>query len=102
MYFVVLAADQPDSVTLRARIKAAHSRHLDAGGTALRVLQSGPTVCANGTENGSVLVFSAPDEATVREFLERDPYVQAGLFATIEIRQWNWKRGNPFLGAEGR
>jgi uncharacterized protein len=102
LYFIVLAADKPNSVTLRARTKAAHSRHLDQGGAALRVLQSGPTVSASGAENGSVLILSAPDEATVREFLVRDPYVQAGLFATVEIRQWNWKRGNPFLSEGDR
>jgi uncharacterized protein YciI len=29
--------------------------------------------------------------------MQDDPYVQADLFASIEIRLWNWSLGNPEL-----
>ena len=32
---------------------------------------------------------------TVREFAAADPYSLAGLFASVEVRPWNWTVGNP-------
>ena len=103
MFFVVLAWDKPDSAALRARTKPRHKEHLDAGADGLRVLQSGPLLSGYGAEAGSLVVVEAEQAGTVRAFVERDPYVAAGLFASVDIHPWLWRRGNPYLApAEGK
>ena len=87
---------------LRRETKPRHKRHLDAAAPGLRVLQSGPLMSEQG-EHGSLVVIEADQESTVRAFVDRDPYVAAGLFASVDIHPWLWSRGNPYLiDAEGK
>ena len=97
MFFVVLAWDKPGSAELRARTKPRHKEHLDAGADGLLVLQSGPLLSEHGAERGSLVVVEADQAGIVRGFVERDPYVAAGLFASVDIHPWLWRRGNPHL-----
>ncbi len=103
MFFVVLAWDKPDSSDLRRQTKPRHKHHLDAGAPGLRVLQSGPLLSEQGVEYGSLVVVEADQASTVSAFMEQDPYVGAGLFASIAVHPWLWSRGNPYLGqVEGK
>ncbi|HEY1942294.1 MAG TPA: YciI family protein [Roseiarcus sp.] len=97
MFFAVIAKDKPGLSELRAQTKARHKAHLDAAAPGLRVLQSGPLLSPDGGECGSLLVLEAETAQAVEAFLSRDPYVQAGLFASSEIHPWLWRRGNPYL-----
>lgn len=99
MFFVIVGRDKPGSSSLRAETKARHMKHLDAGTPAVRALQSGPLLSQDGTECGSLVVVEADGKASVEEFLLRDPYVEVGLFTSLEIHQWLWRRGNPYLGS---
>lgn len=47
--------------------------------------------------NGTLLVIEAGSLPEVEAFIRDDPYVQAGLFASIQIRPWHWSLGNPEL-----
>jgi uncharacterized protein YciI len=47
--------------------------------------------------NGTLLVIEAGSLPEVEAFIQDDPYVQAGLFASIQIRPWHWSLGNPEL-----
>ncbi len=38
--------------------------------------------------DGAALVFDADDDSVVKEFVQRDPYVRAGLVKSWAIRQW--------------
>ena len=97
MFFAVIAWDKPGLSELRAETKARHAKHLDAGAPSLRVLQSGPLLSAAGQECGSLLVIEAETTSAIEAFLSRDPYVEAGLFASSAIHPWHWRRGNPYL-----
>jgi hypothetical protein len=44
--------------------------------------------------DGAVLVFRAPDQGAVEDFVRRDPYVQNGLITTWRIRPWTVVIGN--------
>jgi uncharacterized protein YciI len=33
--------------------------------------------------------------AAARAFAEADPYAQAGLFSSVDIRPWKWTLGAP-------
>ncbi|WP_368738616.1 YciI family protein, partial [Escherichia coli] len=35
------------------------------------------------------------DVAGAREIAANDPYAKAGLFASVDIRPWNWAIKNP-------
>lgn len=37
---------------------------------------------------GALLVFAAPDRATLDAHLEADPFARAGLIAATEVRRW--------------
>jgi uncharacterized protein YciI len=39
--------------------------------------------------DGAALVFSCEDEATVRDFVEADPYVRNRLVKSWHIRKWS-------------
>lgn len=94
---VVIAADKPGMEALRAQTKERHKRHLDGCAPGLRVLQSGPLLGPDGGERGSLVVVQADSVADVRAFIEADPYSEAGLFASVQIHPWDWRRGNPYL-----
>lgn len=97
MFFLAFTHDKKNHLDLRMATKAAHVAHLDRGDPALRVLQTGPWLGSDGKQSGSLLIFSAESQAAVEQFMARDPYAQAGLFESVEIRPWIWNRGNPYL-----
>ena len=88
---------------MRRQTKPRHKQHLDAGASGLRVLQSGPLLSEQGVEHGSLVVVEADQASTVHAFMDQDPYVAAGLFASIAVHPWLWSRGNPYVHqAEGK
>jgi uncharacterized protein YciI len=97
LFFIIIATDKPAHHALRVATKTLHMAHLDRGGEGVVVRQSGPLLDQEGSETGSLIIVEAVNEAAVRVFAQADPYAQAGLFSQVEIRQWAWKRGNPYL-----
>lgn len=99
MFVVLIAADRPGATALRAETKERHKQHLNAGAPGVNVLQSGPLLAPDGSERGSLIIFEAITIEHVRAFAKDDPYNQAGLFETMDIYPWDWRRGNPYLQA---
>ena len=56
---------------------------------------AGPFLDADGKPNGSLVVVEAPDLAGAQALSAADPYAKAGLFESVEIRQWNWIFNKP-------
>lgn len=98
-FFAVFATDHPGLLALRQRLRPTHQAHLRASEAHRVVVRlGGPTLDdAGATMNGTLLVIEAASLPEVEAFMQDDPYVQAGLFASIEIRPWNWSLGNPAL-----
>ncbi|CAI8775735.1 YciI family protein [Pseudomonas sp. ODNR1LW] len=98
-FFAVFATDHPQSQALRQRLRPSHQAHLRATDTHRVVVRlGGPTLDdAGAAMNGTLLVIEAGSLAEVEAFIEDDPYVQAGLFSSIQIRPWHWSLGNPEL-----
>ena len=42
---------------------------------------------------GSLLIFETLDEAEVRAMLAADPYAEAGLFASVDLKPWRQALG---------
>jgi uncharacterized protein YciI len=97
MYFVVFATDRPGMLELRQRERPAHRAYLrEPAPHAVRVCIGGPTLEPQGNSmNGTLLVIEAVSLTQVEAFLADDPYARIGLFATVEVRPWDWTLGRP-------
>ena len=90
MLYAVWATDRPGTGAARQQVREAHRRRLrHPAPHAVQVLQAGPTLDGPaGAMNGTLLVVQADDAAAVRAFIDDDPYVAAGVYASVEIRPW--------------
>ena len=97
MFVMLYAVDKSAKKELRMSLKQQHSARLNEGAAGLRLLQSGPLLDEAGREIGSLGVFEAKSCDQVAAYLSEDPYMKAGLFETVVIREWLWRRGNPHV-----
>lgn len=97
MYFAVWATDRIGALPDRARVRDAHRVRLrNPGEHKVKVLLGGPTLDEGAASmNGSLLVVEADDIDAVRRFAAEDPYQLAKVYATVEVRPWNWGLGRP-------
>ena len=95
-FFAVFATDHPGSLALRQRLRPSHQAHLRATDRHRVIVRlGGPTLDdAGAAMNGTLLVIEAGSLPEVEAFIRDDPYVQDGLFASIQIRPWHWSLGN--------
>jgi uncharacterized protein YciI len=81
--FALTCIDKPGALPVRL---AARERHLAwVGGTGALKL-GGPFLDEAGGMAGSLLIIEAEDLAAARAFNAADPYTQAGLWASVDIR----------------
>lgn len=93
MYYVVLCQDKTDSQNLRLETRPRHLNYLKS--LAAKLKFAGPFVDGQGQPTGTMLVVEAESEAEAQKIAENDPYAQAGLFSSWEIKCWNWTINNP-------
>lgn len=95
MFFVVTAYDASNQSAARAREYAAHRSHLENPPQGLTVHIGGPLLDTAGDDNGSMFVLEAPDLATARTYVEQDPFQKAGVWQTLRVTGFDWRRGAP-------
>ena len=97
MYYAVWATDRIGALPDRARVREAHRVRLrNPGDHKVKVLFGGPTLDEDSASmNGSLLIVEADSIEAVRRFLVDDPYALANVYATVEVRPWNWSLGRP-------
>jgi uncharacterized protein YciI len=94
MLYALICTDKPNSLGLRKAKRPEHVDYLQSLGDVLVI--AGPFTEANGqTMNGSLIVVEAPSLETAQEIAAGDPFAQAGLFASVEIRPWIWTLNSP-------
>jgi uncharacterized protein len=87
MYFIILTTDRPDSTHIRQETRPAHLDYIQGFGK--QIVAGGATLADDGeVMTGSFILVEMPDRGAVQAFLRNDPYVQAGLFDTVEVRRW--------------
>ncbi|WP_159726114.1 YciI family protein [Methylosinus sp. Ce-a6] len=84
--FAAICQDKPDHVALRLATREAHLSFLAAH--AAQVKLGGPFLDAAEKPVGSLLIVEAADEAAAKALLAEDPYAEAGLFASVEVKPW--------------
>jgi uncharacterized protein len=94
MYYVAICLDKPNSQELRLARRAAHLDYLRANSKTIK--SCGPFLADDGRAMvGSLLIIEAEDRVGVDAVLSQDPYRQAGLFDSVEVRGWRWVVGCP-------
>jgi uncharacterized protein len=94
MLYVVLCLDKPNSEDLRITTRDAHIAFLKILGDQIKF--GGPMLDDAGSGMiGSMIVIEASSLDDAKAAMADDPYAQAGLFASVDIRPWKWTVGNP-------
>lgn len=88
--FAVWARDRAGAEPDRLRVREAHRARLRAPQPhPIEVLAAGPMVGGAGDGmNGTLLIVRAPSAEAVRRFVDGDPYVAAGVYASVDIQPW--------------
>lgn len=87
MYFIIVARDKPHSLNIRMDNRPAHLKYAAEQGC---VILAGPLLTEDDEikPQGSLLIIDVADQTAAEKFAAHDPYVQAGLFAHVEITSW--------------
>lgn len=98
MLYTLVRTDKPGQAALRARLQPEHAAYQ---APFLPMITFGGGLVSEGVDTsgdvdirdviGNVLVFEAPDRATVEAFHANDPYTRDGLFETVIIEAL-WQR----------
>ena len=93
MLFAIICHDRQGGLETRKENRPAHLEHLASIGDSLK--GAGPFLDDEGNPNGSMVIVEMADMAAAQAFADNDPYAKAGLFASVDIRAWNWILANP-------
>ena len=92
MLFIATCIDKPDCRAKRTGRRPAHLAYLSSLGAKLRA--AGALLDPTGQNPvGSLLIFEVLDEAEARAILAADPYAEAELFASVDLRPWRQALG---------
>ena len=94
-YFAVYALDRPGVLAQREQLRPAHRVRLRQHDHPVTVHVGGPLLDSDGGMVGTLLVIEAADRIDVDAYLREDPYILAGIFASIEIKPFAWGLGVP-------
>jgi uncharacterized protein len=93
MLFAFICTDKPGHLQTRMDTRPAHLAWLESLGSATKA--AGPFLGADSKPSGSLLILAADDLDAAKALADADPYAKAGLFASVDIRPWNWLIKNP-------
>lgn len=85
MRIALICIDKPDALQTRLDNRAAHLAHIENTGV---VEMAGPFLDQNGTMIGSLVILNVADMAAAIDWADADPYAKAGLFASVDLREW--------------
>ncbi len=85
MRVALICIDKPGSLEIRKANREAHLAHIAASGV---VEMAGPFLSDTGEMCGSLVVLEVSDVQAARDWAAADPYAKAGLFQSVDIREW--------------
>ncbi|WP_340159248.1 YciI family protein [uncultured Hoeflea sp.] len=95
MLYALMCKDKPGSLDLRMSNRPAHVEYLKSLEASGVLKMAGPLLDDEEKPMGSLLVLSAGDIKEAEAIAAGDPYAMADLFASTEIRAFNWVFKNP-------
>ena len=91
--FAIVAQDQPNGVEHRMAVRPTHLKHLESLGD--KIVFAGPFLGTDDKPTGSLVVIEALDLAEAQAMAAADPFVTEKVFASYEVKRWNWGINNP-------
>ena len=95
MLYALVALDKPGSLDLRMSTRPDHLAFLEGLKSEGALILAGPFLDDAGKPCGSLVVVKADTQEAAQAMLEADPYQKVGLFASTDLRPWNWTFGRP-------
>ena len=94
MLFVATCTDKPQSMELRLSTRPAHLAYLTSLGAKVK---AGGALLSPDRQSvlGSMLILEGESEEDIAKILADDPYAQAGLFASVDVKPWRQAVGAP-------
>jgi len=89
--FILICHDKPGAVATRMAARPDHLAYLKESGVKLWL--GGPMLNEKEEPVGSVLIIDAVSETAAQAFADGDPYANAGLFESVEIRPYKFVAG---------
>ena len=85
MRFALICTDKADHLEVRKANRDAHLAHIASSGV---VEMAGPFLLEGGEMAGSLVILSVETLDQARDWAANDPYAKAGLFQSVDIREW--------------
>lgn len=85
MRVALICIDKPGHLHVRQENRPAHLDHIKASGV---VEMAGPFLNEAGEMTGSLVVLDVADLGAAQDWAANDPYAKAGLFQSVDIREW--------------
>ncbi len=95
MLFALICNDKPEHLALRMEVRPDHVAYLDGLNEKGVLKIAGPFLDGNAKPCGSLVIIDAADQQAAADIAAKDPYAKAGLFASVDIRPYNWVFNNP-------
>ncbi|BCH14003.1 YciI-like protein [Mesorhizobium sp. L-2-11] len=95
MLFALICKDKPGELQVRLDTRPEHVAFLEGLNGENKLAFAGPFLDDDGKPNGSLVVVEAPNLEAAEALSAADPFARAGLFESVEIRQWNWTFNKP-------
>jgi uncharacterized protein len=92
MWFAFIAQDHPGSLDKRMAARGAHLERLNQLQAQGRMLLAGPFPAIESDNpgpagfTGSLIVAEFPSQADAQRWADADPYVAAGVYASVQIK----------------
>lgn len=85
MRVALICIDKPGSIEIRKANREAHLAHIRDSGV---VEMAGPFLSDSAEMCGSLVVLDVADVQAAQDWAAADPYARAGLFQSVDIREW--------------
>jgi uncharacterized protein YciI len=95
MLYAFLCQDKPGALQVRLDTRPEHVEWLNGLNAEGKLMFAGPFLDAEGQSNGTLAVVKAETMDEAKAISAADPYARAGLFASVDIRPWNWVFNKP-------
>lgn len=83
--FAITCKDKPGALETRLATRPVHLDYLKAS----KILKlAGALLGEDGNPTGSLLIVEADDIAAAQAQADNDPFTQAGVFESVEVRPW--------------
>jgi uncharacterized protein YciI len=91
MLYAIIGRDGPDALAKRRVVRPAHLERMHALVAAGRIVLAGPLPAVDSPDpgpagfHGSLIVAEFDSLDAARAWIDADPYVTAGVFASVEV-----------------